>query len=99
MDLQQGNSTAINTTTITTLSTTNLSNPMLQMLEHIKEQHGSSLEYIMITGDYPAHDVWLQSRQHNLDTAKAVLQPLAQIFPETQVFPSLGNHEPFPCNM
>ena len=72
---------------------------MLQMLEHIKEQHGSSLEYIMITGDYPAHDVWLQSRQHNLDTAKAVLQPLAQIFPETQVFPSLGNHEPFPCNM
>ena len=48
------------------------------MLEHIREQHGPSLEYIMITGDYPAHDVWLQSRQQNLDTAAAVLQPLAQ---------------------
>ena len=90
MDLQQGNNN--NTITITIIV-------LMQMLEHIKEQHGSSLEYIMITGDYPAHDVWLQSRQHNLDTAKAVLQPLAQIFPETQVFPSLGNHEPFPCNM
>ena len=30
------------------------------MLEHIQAEH--NLDYIMITGDYPAHDVWLQSR-------------------------------------
>ena len=30
------------------------------MLEHIRTEH--DLDYIMITGDYPAHDVWLQSR-------------------------------------
>lgn len=67
------------------------------MLEHIRASH--ELDYIMITGDYPAHDVWLQSRDHNLATAAAVLQPLAEIFPDVQVVPSLGNHEPFPCNM
>ena len=30
------------------------------MLEQIRTEH--DLDYIMITGDYPAHDVWLQSR-------------------------------------
>jgi len=68
-----------------------------RMLEHIQAEH--NLDYIMITGDYPAHDVWLQSREHNLATAEAVLKPLAEIFPDTQVVPSLGNHEPFPCNI
>ena len=33
---------------------------VFQMLEHIRTEH--DLDYIMITGDYPAHDVWLQSR-------------------------------------
>ena len=39
------------------------------------------------------------SREYNLATAGAVLEPLAEIFPDVQVVPSLGNHEPFPCNM
>ena len=38
-------------------------------------------------------------REYNLATAGAVLEPLAEIFPDVQVVPSLGNHEPFPCNM
>ena len=33
---------------------------MRKMLEHVRTVH--DLDYIMITGDYPAHDVWLQSR-------------------------------------
>ena len=69
------------------------------VLEHVREEHGDELDYIMITGDYPAHDVWLQSRQHNLDTTKLVVEYIKDVFPDTQVFPSLGNHEPFPCSM
>jgi len=68
-----------------------------QMLEHIRTTH--QLDYIMISGDFPAHDVWLQSREHNLATATTVLQALQQVFPDTLVLPSLGNHEPFPCNI
>jgi len=43
--------------------------------------------------------VWLQSREHNLATAGFVLESLTEVFPDTQVVPSLGNHEPFPCNI
>jgi len=69
------------------------------ILEHIKEQHGDEIEYIMITGDYPAHDVWLQSRPGNLAHAKKVVDLVNEVFPTAQVYPSMGNHESFPCNM
>jgi len=69
------------------------------MLEHIRDTHIDELDYIMISGDYPAHDVWLQSKEHNLATAKTVMDYLKEIFPDTQVFPAMGNHEPFPCNI
>jgi len=69
------------------------------ILEHIREVHIDELDYIMVTGDFPAHDVWLQSKDHNLATARTVMDYIKEVFPDTQVFPSLGNHEPFPCNI
>ena len=69
------------------------------ILEHIRDAHSEELDYIMLTGDFPAHDVWLQSREQNLASSKLVMEYIKEVFPDTQVFPSLGNHEPFPCNM
>merc|ERR1712180_257173 len=68
------------------------------MMKHIKKEHGDEIDYIMVTGDYPAHDVWLQSRDGNLQSARTFLSLVKETFPDTQVFPSIGNHEPFPCN-
>jgi len=68
------------------------------MLEHIKQDHGEEFEYIIITGDYPAHDVWLQSRENNLAHTKTVVDAVKEVFPTKPVFPSMGNHESFPCN-
>jgi len=68
------------------------------ILEHIRDTHGDDFDYIMLTGDYPAHDVWLQSRQNNLDHTKTVMDLVKEIFPNKDVFPSMGNHESFPCN-
>ena len=68
------------------------------ILEHIKSEHGDDFEYIMVTGDYPAHDVWLQSREGNLAHSKKVIDLLKEAFPTTNILPSLGNHESFPCN-
>merc|ERR1711970_436993 len=65
--------------------------------EHIKETHGD-IDYIIMTGDYPAHDVWLQSRQNNLMHTKTVVDTVNEFFTETPIFPSMGNHESFPCN-
>merc|ERR1719347_314338 len=69
------------------------------MLSHIAAEHGEELDYIMISGDYPAHDIWVQSQGRNLETVKTVLDYVLEIFPNTQVIPALGNHEPFPCNI
>ena len=68
------------------------------ILEHIRDTHGEEFEYIIITGDYPAHDVWLQSRDNNLAHTKKATDLVKEVFPEKPVFPSLGNHESFPCN-
>lgn len=52
-----------------------------------------------MTGDFPAHDMWYQSRENNLGTASIVVQMVKDAFPDTPVYPSLGNHEAFPGNM
>ena len=54
--------------------------------------------YIVLTGDFPAHDLWLQGRFNNLEHARAAVQEILDIFPGVPVFPSIGNHESFPCN-
>jgi len=71
----------------------------LDMLTQIAGQHGAQLDYIMVSGDYPAHDVWGQSQERNLEAVRTVLDYILLVFPGTQVIPALGNHEPFPCNI
>ena len=51
-----------------------------------------------MTGDHPAHDVWLQSRKNNLAHTKKVVSLMKEIFPDKQIIPAIGNHESFPCN-
>ena len=68
------------------------------LLQHAKNHH-PEIEYIFLTGDYPAHDVWRQDRMHNLESASAIVQAINDHFPSTKVFPALGNHEIFPVNM
>ena len=53
---------------------------MRKMLEHVRTVH--DLDYIMITGDYPAHDVWLQSRYKNLE--KDSMKTYTNIFQRSQ---------------
>ena len=68
------------------------------MLWHIKEEHGDELDYIMITGDYPAHDVWAQSRDWNLAHSKKMSELVTQVFPDKLILTGVGNHESFPAN-
>lgn len=67
------------------------------ILTHAKNNH--DIDYIFLTGDYPAHDVWRQDKYHNLESAKAVVEAISSHFPGTKVFPAMGNHEIFPVNM
>ncbi|MEL6741322.1 MAG: metallophosphoesterase, partial [Planctomycetota bacterium] len=64
-------------------------------LEHLSTQH---FDYIMWTGDLPAHDDWEQTRPEALHLLQNLTDLMLRHFPDTPVYPSLGNHESFPVN-
>ena len=68
-----------------------------EMLTQIHEAH-PDIEFILLTGDYPPHDIWTQTEETNLDHAKAVVDAITDVFGKLAVFPCLGNHEPCPAN-
>ena len=68
-----------------------------EMLTQIHEAH-PDIEFILLTGDYPPHDIGTQTEETNLDHAKAVVDAITDVFGKLAVFPCLGNHEPCPAN-
>lgn len=56
-------------------------------------------DFILYTGDDPAHDIWEQSREDNLASITTISNLFLKYFPDTPVFSSIGNHESFPVNM
>ncbi|RUS86483.1 hypothetical protein EGW08_005733, partial [Elysia chlorotica] len=55
-------------------------------------------DYIYWTGDLPAHDVWNQTRESQLQSLRHMVGLMLKYFPGKPVFPSLGNHESAPVN-
>ena len=56
-------------------------------------------DFILYTGDDPAHDVWAQTRTSNLAVIQWVSQELQRFFPDVPVFSAIGNHEVCPVNL
>ena len=50
-------------------------------------------DFVINTGDDPAHDIWKQSRQHNIDAMETVVAHHKLAFNGTRVYPAIGNHE------
>ena len=46
-----------------------------EMLTQIHDAH-PDVEFILLTGDYPPHDIWTQTEEANLDHAKAVVDAI-----------------------
>jgi len=67
------------------------------MLGHIRDAH-PDIDYIIWTGDIPAHDVWNQTHSSNINVIKDTVDLMLQYFPHTPIFPALGNHEGAPVN-
>ncbi len=55
-------------------------------------------DFVLFTGDAPPHDVWNQSAAYNMQTLDSLMALLKHYFPTTQVIPSVGNHDTFPCD-
>ena len=67
------------------------------MVKHLAEAH-TDLDYVIYTGDSPAHDVWLQTTDKNLEHQVFVLNTIDEYLPGIPVYLTLGNHEGFPVN-
>jgi hypothetical protein len=52
-----------------------------------------------VTGDFVDHAVWDTSIQGNTEVITNITQRLKEVFPDTPVYPILGNHEPSPLNV
>ena len=67
------------------------------MLYQIRAAH-PDIEYIYLTGDNPAHDLAYQTGARNMETITTSASIVKEVFPDKKIFPSLGNHDSFPCN-
>ncbi|KAF2069133.1 hypothetical protein CYY_009549 [Polysphondylium violaceum] len=56
------------------------------------------LDFIVWTGDNPPHNVWEQSQSDQELATRTLSQAIAKTFPNTLVFPAVGNHETYPSD-
>lgn len=67
------------------------------MLKHISMFH-KDIDYVIWTGDVPAHDVWNQTRNGQLKIIRTVASLLDRHLGHIPLLPALGNHESAPAN-
>ncbi len=56
------------------------------------------IDFIVMTGDYPPHDIWAQTMDSNIEHVRVVMTEIGNAFPGVPIYPALGNHEPSPSN-
>ncbi|KAK9884420.1 hypothetical protein WA026_007267 [Henosepilachna vigintioctopunctata] len=71
---------------------------ILNLLNEIRTSQ-RDIDYIYFTGDIIAHNDWETSKMSNLKTIKEFYDYIFQHFPNISVYPILGNHEAYPCNL
>ncbi|CAL4122987.1 unnamed protein product [Meganyctiphanes norvegica] len=64
---------------------------------HITETH-EDIDLIIWTGDLVPHVVWNTTQEGNLMVIREAVQMVKDFFPDTPVFPAIGNHEGHPVN-
>lgn len=52
-----------------------------------------------MTGDLVHHQVWNTTVEDNILHYVGFMNSLSLAFPNTKIYPAIGNHEPHPCNM
>ncbi|KAK4329381.1 hypothetical protein Pmani_000264 [Petrolisthes manimaculis] len=67
------------------------------LYEDINTRH-PDIDFIIWTGDIVPHNIWNTSREGNLLIIRDAVQMIQDYFPDTPVFPALGNHESHPVN-
>ncbi|KAG8239511.1 hypothetical protein J437_LFUL019217 [Ladona fulva] len=66
-------------------------------LEHVSTEHADA-EWVVMTGDLTPHAIWTSSQQENSMIVNRLNHAIQKSFPNTPVYPTLGNHEAHPLN-
>ncbi|XP_004366050.2 sphingomyelin phosphodiesterase [Capsaspora owczarzaki ATCC 30864] len=61
-------------------------------------QSSPKIDYVFMTGDIPAHNVWNQSRDDQLTSLHTACNLMRTTLPGITVYPTVGNHESSPVN-
>lgn len=68
-----------------------------ETFKSIRANH-PDIDYIIFTGDIPAHDIWNQTRESQIQLIDTVTDLLDKYFHSVPIFPVVGNHESLPMN-
>ena len=69
-------------------------NNLFKHLADIKDQ----FDWVYWTGDLPAHNIWNQTREDQMEILSTVTTLMASYLENKIVYPTLGNHESAPVN-
>ncbi|XP_059171990.1 sphingomyelin phosphodiesterase-like [Physella acuta] len=67
---------------------------LFSQLSAIQDQ----FDYVIMTGDIPAHDVWSQTKTEQVSHVITLGKLFNQYLPTKPFYASVGNHESTPCN-
>jgi len=66
------------------------------LMQHLAKNE--KIDFVYVTGDLPAHNVWNQSRDDQVDILKEVANFFIKYLPGIKVYHAVGNHESAPVN-
>lgn len=68
------------------------------LFQHLSFINADQFDYVIFTGDIPAHDVWNQTQIAQLTNLQRLSGLFRKYLPNTPVYVAMGNHESVPCN-
>lgn len=72
-------------------------NALGQLFQHLADIR-DKFDYVIFTGDIPAHDVWNQTQPQQLANMERLAKMFRKYLPDKPVYTTPGNHEGVPCN-
>nr|CAB3266407.1 sphingomyelin phosphodiesterase-like [Phallusia mammillata] len=72
--------------------------PWWTFTDMMKNIQTRKIDYVIWTGDIPAHDVWSQSKRQQTELLFKLTSTLVEYLPFVPIYPAVGNHDSFPSN-
>ena len=70
---------------------------LVNLMEHLNDT-SDQFEWIYLTGDLPAHNIWDQTKSGQVSILKKIISLFDEYLPNKPLFYAIGNHESDPVN-